>query len=115
MNLKRVVIRPYRGRKIPYSLQHKITKLELQYRYKPEKIRRFRESLSLTREQFAERIGVRAETVWRWENGKGKPCSLALRRMKELEKEREANDAKIKNENLPSSETEDKKSSPTHS
>lgn len=87
----------------------------MQYRYQPEKLKKLREILGLTQEQFAERIGVRIESVSRWENGKCKPCSLALRRIRELEKEGKVNDAKIKDKSLPPSETEDKKSSPTHS
>jgi len=40
--------------------------------------------LGVTQEQFAAKIGVAWSTVNRWENGRGKPSPLALRRIEEL-------------------------------
>jgi transcriptional regulator with XRE-family HTH domain len=50
-------------------------------------IRRLRGALGLTQEQFAAKIGVTFSTVNRWENGKGKPSPLAMRRVEELQNE----------------------------
>ncbi|KKK71459.1 hypothetical protein LCGC14_2913680, partial [marine sediment metagenome] len=43
-------------------------------------IRNLRAKLELTQEQFAAKAGVTWSTVNRWENGRGKPSSLAMRR-----------------------------------
>ena len=43
--------------------------------------------LELTQEQFAAKVGVTWSTVNRWENGRGKPSPLAMRRIEELQKE----------------------------
>ena len=57
----------------------------------PKNVRRFvkdlRRSLGLTQEQFAVRVGVTFSTVNRWENGRGKPSPLAMRRIEELRAE----------------------------
>ena len=57
----------------------------------PKNFRRFvkelRQSLRLTQEQFATRVGVTFSTVNRWENGRGKPSPLAMRRIEELRAE----------------------------
>jgi putative transcriptional regulator len=50
-------------------------------------IRKRRIALGLTQEQFAAKIGVTFSTVNRWENDKTMPSPLALRRIKELQKE----------------------------
>jgi len=42
-------------------------------------------SLGLTQEQFAAKVGVTWSTVNRWENGRGKPSPLAMRRINELQ------------------------------
>ncbi len=52
-----------------------------------EMIRRLRAALGLTQEQFAAKIGVTFSTVNRWENAKGKPSPLAMRRVEELQNE----------------------------
>ena len=36
-------------------------------------VRKLRESLGLTQEEFAEKVGVQRNTVWRWENGRASP------------------------------------------
>ncbi|MBN2136688.1 MAG: helix-turn-helix transcriptional regulator [Sedimentisphaerales bacterium] len=51
------------------------------------KIRRLRSRLDLTQEQFAAKVGVTFSTVNRWENGKGSPSPLAMRRIEELQEE----------------------------
>jgi len=52
-----------------------------------EMIRNLRVKLELTQEQFAAKVGVTWSTVNRWENGRGKPSPLAMRRIEELQKE----------------------------
>jgi putative transcriptional regulator len=54
-------------------------------------IRKHRNSLGLTQEQFAAKLGVTYSTVNRWENNKAKPSPLALQRIKELQKENKEN------------------------
>ena len=49
-------------------------------------IRKLRDKLSLTQEQFAAKVGVTWSTVNRWENGRGKPWPLAMRRIEELQR-----------------------------
>ena len=49
-----------------------------------EMIRKLRAKLGLTQEQFAAKVGVTWSTVNRWENGRGKPSPLAMRRIEEL-------------------------------
>lgn len=54
------------------------------------RIRGLRAKLCLTQEQFAAKVGVTFSTINRWENDKGKPSPLAMRRITELqETERE--------------------------
>ncbi len=55
-------------------------------------IKELRAGLGLTQEQFAAKVGVTFSTVNRWENGRGKPSPLALRRIEELQKELEQNE-----------------------
>jgi len=55
----------------------------------PKMIKELRAALGLTQEQFAGRVGVTFSTVNRWENGKGKPSPLAMKRIDELRKELE--------------------------
>jgi putative transcriptional regulator len=50
-------------------------------------IRKQRDTLGLTQEQLAAKVGVTFSTVNRWENDKIIPSPLALRRIKELQKE----------------------------
>ncbi|MFA6424728.1 MAG: helix-turn-helix transcriptional regulator [Phycisphaerae bacterium] len=50
-----------------------------------EMVKRLREALGLTQEQFAAKVGVTFSTVNRWENGKGKPSPLAMLRIEELQ------------------------------
>ena len=54
-------------------------------------IRELQAALALTQEQFAAKIGVTYSTINRWENDKGKPSPLAMRRIKQLQKELEQN------------------------
>jgi len=49
-------------------------------------IRQLRAALGLTQEQFAAKVGVTYSTINRWENDKGKPSSLAMLRIKQLQK-----------------------------
>jgi len=47
-------------------------------------VKDLRGKLGLTQEQFAAKLGVTFSTVNRWENGRGKPSPLAMRRIEEL-------------------------------
>ena len=49
-------------------------------------IRKLRNTLGLTQEQFAAKVGVTVSTVNRWENDKGKPSPLAMLRIERLQK-----------------------------
>jgi putative transcriptional regulator len=50
------------------------------------KIKKIREKMGMTQEQFAQRLGVSFVTVNRWENGKHPPSALARLRIKEIAK-----------------------------
>jgi len=50
-------------------------------------VRELRQTLALTQEQFAARVGVTFSTVNRWENGRGAPSPLAMRQIEELRAE----------------------------
>ena len=50
-------------------------------------IKNLRVRLGLTQEQFAAKVGVTWSTVNRWENGRGRPSPLAIRRVEELRDE----------------------------
>ena len=50
-------------------------------------IKRLRSEFGLTQEQFAAKVGVTWSTVNRWENGRGSPSPLAMRRIEELQQE----------------------------
>ena len=50
-------------------------------------IRNLRAKIGLTQEQFAAQVGVTWSTVSRWENGRGTPSPLAMRRIEELTRE----------------------------
>lgn len=50
----------------------------------PEQIREFRQSKSLTQQQFAELLGVTFVTLNRWENGQVKPSPMGLSRLRRL-------------------------------
>ena len=49
-----------------------------------EIVKELRRQLRLSQEKFAAEVGVTASTVNRWENGRGKPSPLAMRRIEEL-------------------------------
>jgi DNA-binding transcriptional regulator YiaG len=50
----------------------------------PARIRKLRESLGLTQEEFAKRIGAARETIARWELGTAKPKGLYLQALEKL-------------------------------
>jgi len=50
-------------------------------------IKKLRNKLDLTQEQFAQRVGVTFSTVNSWENGKRKPHPFLLRRLMEMAEE----------------------------
>ena len=47
-------------------------------------IRSIRESLLLTQEEFAEKLGVSFETVNRWENGHTEPSMRIKRKIRDI-------------------------------
>lgn len=50
-----------------------------------KEIKELRFKLKMTQEKFAHLIGVSMTTVNRWEQGKTKPSSLAIEKIKRLE------------------------------
>jgi len=48
-------------------------------------IKRIRQSLEMTQEQFARRLNVTITTISRWENGKYNPSRLALEKIKQIQ------------------------------
>jgi DNA-binding transcriptional regulator YiaG len=50
----------------------------------PRLIREIRESVGLSQEKFASRLGVSSPTIRRWENGRTKPSPLALKQIEGL-------------------------------
>ena len=52
---------------------------------KAEDIKKIREALGLTQEQFARRLGVSFVTVNRWENSKAIPSTMAIALIRQLE------------------------------
>jgi len=58
---------------------------------KSDKVKRIRESLFLTQEEFAQKLGVTKLTISCWERGLRNPSSLAVKAilmLKEIEKKR---------------------------
>ena len=51
----------------------------------PTLVKRLRDRLRLTQEQFASEVGVTFSTVNQWENGHRKPQPYLLRRLLEME------------------------------
>lgn len=49
----------------------------------PSLVRELRQRLGLTQEKLAERLGVRFQTVNRWERGHAQPSPLALKAIKQ--------------------------------
>ena len=49
-----------------------------------ERIKEMREKMGLTQEELAERIGVKRNTVWRWENGKAALRAETLERISSI-------------------------------
>lgn len=47
-------------------------------------IRELRNSLGLTQEKFAAKLGVTLLTINRWENGRSKPSPLAMEKVEKL-------------------------------
>jgi DNA-binding transcriptional regulator YiaG len=50
----------------------------------PEEIKKYREKNKLTQADLAEKIGVRGNTVWRWEKGRSNVSRLAVKALKKL-------------------------------
>ena len=47
-------------------------------------VRGLRESMGLSHDDIADRLGVHPRTVWRWESGETKPSPLALRQLRDM-------------------------------
>ncbi len=58
--------------------------------FSPARIRTLREALKLSREAFAARLGVSAQSVFRWETGRSRPEPSTLKRIEALRKKRRA-------------------------
>ena len=52
-----------------------------------DRVKKVGANLGLRHQQFAAKVGVTWSTVNRWENGRGKPSPLAVRRIEELQDE----------------------------
>ncbi len=50
-------------------------------------VKRLRQQLGLTQEQFAQKVGVTFGSVNRWENGKRTPQPFLVRRLLEMKEE----------------------------
>jgi DNA-binding transcriptional regulator YiaG len=50
-----------------------------------DEIRRLRETLGLTQEEFAKKVGAGRATVARWESGQSKPTGLYSRALERLQ------------------------------
>jgi putative transcriptional regulator len=48
-------------------------------------IRKLRETLGLTQEEFAKKVGAGRATIARWESGQSKPTGLYLRALEKLQ------------------------------
>jgi putative transcriptional regulator len=57
----------------------------MQEKYSPSLVKRLRERMGLTQEQFARAIGVTFSTVNQWENGRRRPQPFLLKRLFEME------------------------------
>ena len=53
----------------------------------PVLVKRLRERLHLTQEQFAQKVGVTYSTVNHWENGKRTPQPYLVKRLLEMKEE----------------------------
>lgn len=51
-------------------------------------VRRLRKRLQLTQRQFAQALGTRQATVWRWEAGRAKALSVFVWKMRALHAQR---------------------------
>ena len=50
-----------------------------------DEIRKLRETLGLTQEEFAKKLGADRVTIARWESGKSKPTGLYSRALEKLQ------------------------------
>jgi putative transcriptional regulator len=50
-----------------------------------DEIRKLRETLGLTQEEFAKKVGAGRVTIARWESGQSKPTGLYLRALEKLQ------------------------------
>ena len=50
----------------------------------PLNIKEIRKSLSMTQEEFAQRVGVSLVVISRWENKKNKPSRLAVEKINQV-------------------------------
>jgi len=52
----------------------------------PKLVKRLREHMRLTQEQFAQAVGVTYSTVNQWENGRRRPQPYLQRKLREMER-----------------------------
>ena len=53
----------------------------------PKLVKKLRERMDLTQEQFAKEVGITFSTVNQWENGHRRPMPFLLNRLIEMEEE----------------------------
>ena len=61
----------------------------------PEEIKKLRESLGMTQEEFARELGVSFSTVSRWETGRGQPSRLARQQIDQLRKSAKGGEGQV--------------------
>lgn len=54
----------------------------------PPLVKRLRQQMGMTQEQFAQAVGVTFSTVNQWENGHRRPQPFLLRRLVQMDSER---------------------------
>lgn len=74
----------------------------------PTQIRKIRQQLGLTQEEFAAKLGVTFPTVSRWENGHRKPSKMALLLLKNLTQQSKNQGEEVDLISLPKSKTSTK-------
>ncbi len=68
-------------------MYHVIHPSEMSKPWFQKRVKRLRETLSLTQREFAERLGVTMLSVNRWERGHTYPKGLSVTALEKLEKE----------------------------
>ncbi len=67
----------------------------------PALVRKLRQRLDLTQEQFAQKVGVTYSTVNRWENGKRLPLPFLVKRLLEMREELDSKESRPSKKKSP--------------